>query len=201
MVLIVNHTSVVGHLPATGEILLTAEWPNPAGGERISMPLLIGEDRLLVSAGYGVGSRLYRLSPGPGEIVGETLWESLRLKSKFAPMVLHAGVVYGLDDGVLVALDPSTGERYWKRGRYGHGQMILVDDLLLIQAENGDIALVEARSDEHRQLGRLPALSGKTWNPPALSGNLLLVRNNLEAACFELPTVRQDEVAATEGIP
>ena len=103
-------------------------------------------------------------------------------------MVLHEGVVYGLDDGVLVALDPETGERLWKRGRYGHGQMILVQDLLLIQAENGDVVLVEATPEEHRELSRFTPLQSKTWNPPALSGRLLLVRNNLEAACYELPT-------------
>jgi hypothetical protein len=28
--------------------------------------------------------------------------------------------------------------------------------------------------------------SGKTWNPIALAGDLLLVRNDLEAACLRL---------------
>jgi outer membrane protein assembly factor BamB len=105
-------------------------------------------------------------------------------------MVLHNGVVYGLDDGVLVSLDPETGERRWKGGRYGHGQMILVGDSLLIQAESGELVLVEANPERHRELARFSALGGKTWNPPALSGRLLLVRNNREAACYRLP-VRQ----------
>jgi hypothetical protein len=30
-------------------------------------------------------------------------------------------------------------------------------------------------------------LNGKTWNPPALAGDLLLVRNDQEAACYRLP--------------
>jgi len=151
------------------------------------MPLVIGEDRVLVSAGYGVGSRMFRVSRRTDGYEVELLWDSRRLKSKFAPMVFHDGVVYGLDDGVLVALDPETGERLWKSGRYGHGQLILVGDLLLIQAENGDVVLVEASAQEHRELGRFAALSGRTWNPPALSGRLLLVRNDFEAAVYELP--------------
>jgi outer membrane protein assembly factor BamB len=120
----------------------------------------------------------------------ELIWESRRLKSKFAPMVYHDGAIFGLDDGVLVALDPETGERLWKRGRYGHGQFVLVGDLLLIQTEDGDVVLVEATSDGHRELASLTALTDKTWNPPALAGRMLLVRNSREAAAYELPLLR-----------
>ncbi len=185
-VLIVNQTSVAGHDPATGEQLWSHQWPDP-GGEKITPPLPLGDDRLLVSAGYGVGSRLLRIEPAGDRFAVELVWESPRLKSKFAPLVTREGTVYGLDDGVLTALDPATGERRWKAGRYGHGQLLLVDDLLLIQAENGDVVLVEASPRGHRELARLAALEGKTWNPPALSGRRLLVRNNREAACYELP--------------
>jgi outer membrane protein assembly factor BamB len=106
-------------------------------------------------------------------------------------MVFHDGVIYGLDDGVLVALDPEDGERLWKRGRYGHGQFVLAGDLLVIQTEDGDVVLVEANPEEHRALATLAALPGKSWNPPALSGGLLLVRNNREAAAYELPRARR----------
>ncbi len=184
-VLIVNGKSVAGHDPASGEMLWREPWNLP--GERISMPLVLGDDRLLVSAAYGVGSRMLELArEGEGFRV-EELWESRRLKSKFAPLVQRDGVVYGLDDGVGVAIDPATGERLWKGGRYGHGQLILVGDLLLITTEKGDVVLVEATPEEHRELSRLEVFDSKTWNPPALSGNLLLVRNNLEAACYQLP--------------
>ena len=184
-VLVVNQTSVAGHDPLDGTLLWREAWPEP--GERITPPLRIADDLLLVSAGYGVGSRLLRIVAEAGSFAVSEVWRSPRLKSKFAPMVLREGVVYGLDDGVLTAIDPATGERLWKRGRYGHGQMILVGDLLLIQAENGEVVLVEATAEGHRELARLAALDGKTWNPPALSGRRLLVRNNSEAACYELP--------------
>jgi outer membrane protein assembly factor BamB len=184
-IVVVNQKSVAGHDPATGELLWRAPWPDP--GERITPPLRIGADRLLVSAGYGVGSRLLQLVARDRGYAVLERWRSPRLKSKFAPMVARDGVVYGLDDGVLTALDPATGERLWKAGRYGHGQIILVGDHLLIQAENGDLALVEADPAEHRELARLAALDAKTWNPPALAGGYLLVRNDREAVCYELP--------------
>ena len=180
-ILIVNASSFSGYDPATGEELWRETWKIP--GERISMPLVVGGDRLLVSAGYGVGSRLFRV--GPAGL--EELWESRRLKSKYAPIFYHRNTIFGLDDGILVAIDPATGERRWKRGRYGHGQMILAGEDLLVLTEKGDVVLVEASPEEHRELARLPALSDKTWNPPAISGRYLLVRNHHEAVCYELP--------------
>ncbi|MDX1644042.1 MAG: PQQ-binding-like beta-propeller repeat protein [Thermoanaerobaculia bacterium] len=187
-VLVVNQRSVAGHDPATGRRLWSIPWDT--GGEKVTPVLPLSEDLVLVSAGYGQGSRLLRLLPedpqGSSYRV-EEVWESRRLKSKFAPMVVHEGVVYGLDDGVMVALDPETGERLWKAGRYGHGQLILVGELILVTTEKGDVVLVEATPEEHRELGRFEAFDSKTWNPPALAGNLLLIRNNREAAAYELP--------------
>lgn len=185
-IVMVNQVSVTGHDPETGRVLWKTDWP---GNEaKVAMPLALDGDRVLVSAGYGVGSRLLRvMADGGAGLAVEELWESRRLKSKFANMVHHEGTVYGFDDGVLTALDPATGERRWKSGRYGHGQLILVDDLLLIQTEQGAVVLVEANPEERRELASLPALDSKTWNPPALSGRRLLVRNNHEAVCYELP--------------
>ena len=101
--------------------------------------------------------------------------------------VTQDGYIYGLDERILTCIDLQTGNRAWKRGRYGHGQLILAEDLLLIQAESGDVALVEASPDSFRELTRFEALADRTWNHPVLAGSILLVRNDREAACFELP--------------
>jgi outer membrane protein assembly factor BamB len=137
--------------------------------------------------GYGIGSKLYRVQDGGGAWRAEVVWESPRLKSKFGNLIAHEGSVYGLDDGVLTCLDPATGERRWKGGRYGHGQLLLVGGLLLVQTEEGEVVLVEPSPEAHRELTRFAALEGKTWNPPALAGALLVVRNDREAAAYELP--------------
>jgi outer membrane protein assembly factor BamB len=186
-VLIFNQRSVAAHDPATGAVL----WEHPWPGEQpnVSQPLPLSADRVLFSAGYGVGSKVFAVAQGEGGTLRASLvWESPRLKSKFANMVLHAGSVYGLDDGVLACLDPANGERRWKDGRYGHGQLILVEDLLLVQTEEGEMVLVQPNSSALTELSRFAALDGKTWNPPALAGPVLVVRNDLEAAAYELPT-------------
>jgi outer membrane protein assembly factor BamB len=184
-ILVLNTASVSGHDPATGAVLW--EHPFPREQPNVALPLLLDPSRLLVSAGYGVGSKAYRVSE-EGEALRVTLeWESPRLKSKFANLLLHEGFVYGLDDGVLTCLDPSNGERRWKSGRHGHGQLLLVAGLLLVQTEEGELVLVDPSPDAYRELTRFQALDSKTWNPPALAGPLLLVRNDREAAAYELP--------------
>ncbi len=76
--------------------------------------------------------------------------------------------------------------RKWKDGRYGHGQLMLVDDLLLVQTEPGPVALVEANPTAYREVAKLAALHSKTWNNPALAGDILLLRNDQEMVCYKL---------------
>ncbi len=184
-IVIFNRASVAGHAVETGEVLWSYPWS--ARQPNVALPVAVGDDRLLVSSGYGEGSRLLRIEPEAEGLVARLEWESPRLKAKFTNVVVHEGFVYGLDDGVMVCLDPATGERCWKRGRYGHGQVILAGDLLLIQTEDGDVVLLEPNPDEPRELGRFTAFDDKTWNCPALVGRYLLLRNHREAALFELP--------------
>lgn len=185
-VLILNGRSVAAHDPASGAVLW--EHPFPSEQPNVTMPEPLPGDRVLVSVGYGIGSKLYQVARAEGgEWKASLVWESPRLKSKFANLVVRGGYVYGLDDGVLTCIDPATGERRWKAGRYGHGQLILAGGLLLVQSEEGELVLVDPSPDGLRELTRFQALDGKTWNPPALAGKLLLVRNDKEAAAYELP--------------
>ena len=63
--------------------------------------------------------------------------------------------------------------------------------LLLLMAEDGDVVLLDPQPDARRELTRFTALSGKTWNPPALAGRYLVVRNDREAACYRLPVLEK----------
>ena len=86
--------------------------------------------------------------------------------------------------------DLETGKRNWKKRRrpeLGHGQIILVGDKILALSESGELVLIAADAKKYRELAKLQAIEGVTWNNPALSGQYLLVRNAEEAACFELP--------------
>jgi len=185
-VLIFNAGGVSAHDPVTGVALWRYHWPG--GHPHVSTPVVLSDDRLLVSSGYGIGSEMLRVQKDSnGKLGAGRIWKSNRLKAKFTNLVFRDGFIYGLDDGIMVCLDAANGDLKWKQGRYGHGQEILVGDLLLISAESGEVILMEPNPREPLELGRFPALNGKTWNPPALAGQYLLVRNDKEAACYRLP--------------
>jgi hypothetical protein len=109
------------------------------------------------------------------------------MKTKFTNAVFYEGHVYGLDDSILSCVEVDTGNRKWKGGRFGHGQILRVGDVLLVQAEKGDIHLVAFNTTKFEPLTRRNGLADKTWNNPALFGQLLLIRNNQQAVCLRLP--------------
>ena len=187
-IVVLNDSTVAAHDPANGVVFWEHAWP--PGSEHVAQPLLLPGDRVFVSTGYGVGGKLLRVvDDGAGGVQVELVWESRGLKAKLSDPVHRDGFIYGLDDGILAAVDVVEGRRLWKRGRYGHGQILLVGDLLLLQAENGDVALVEANPEAYREWGRIPVLGGKTWNHMALAGPYLVVRNDRHAACLKLPVL------------
>jgi len=186
----VNETSVSGHRIEDGKLLWDYPWPGASNGAaNVSQPVAVSNELLLLSKAYGGGATLLKLSKDSSEA-----WKCEKvcanngvLKTKFTNVVLHAGCAFGLSDGILECVDLATGERKWKAKRYRHGQIMLVGEYLLIVAEDGNVAFAKADPNEFKEIYKFQALEGMTWNNPALAGDLLLVRNSEQAACYRLP--------------
>jgi len=188
-IVFLNGAGTNGIAPADGQVLWNHPWPEP--GISILQPALTADGGLLIAEGEmmrGKGVQRLAVANGPGGWTVAEVWTSRGLKPYFNDYVVHNGHAFGFDGSILACIDLQDGERKWKGGRYGNGQLVLLPDqnLLLVLSEEGDLALVSATSDQFRELGRIPGIEGKTWNHPALAGDELLVRNGQEMAAFRL---------------
>jgi len=183
-VLLLSEAGVTSVAPAGGRVLWEHAWP----GHPIVQPALTGEGDVLISVSAESGTRRLAAGLGSEGWTVEERWTSGRLKPYFNDFVVHDGHAFGFDGRILACVDVESGERKWKGGRYGNGQLVLLpdQDLLLVVSEEGELALVGATPDRFTELARFPAIEGKTWNHPVLVGDVLLVRNDREMAAFRL---------------
>jgi outer membrane protein assembly factor BamB len=184
--LVVTRNRAVGLSVTDGKLLWQFPWVVLQGNRNIAQPVMAGTNRVFLSAGYGTGCALVEVNRKANAFTTREIWRNKNLKNKFSSSVMHDGFLYGLDEDILTCLDGMTGERRWKDGRYGYGQVVLASGHLIVLCGNGDLALVKATPEAHRELCRFRAIEGKTWNHPAIGGGFLLVRNNAEMACFDL---------------
>jgi len=198
-IIIVNEDSVTGHDAGTGKVLWRQGWAGTTyGNPSVSQPVALPPNRVFLSKSYGVGSGLYELTPtGDGTFSSKQIWQSYRvMRTMFTNVVVKDGYVYGLSDGILESIDLETGSRMWKGGRYGHGQILLVGDVILVLTEDGELVMVRAAPDAANEvLGRFHVLDGTTWNTFALYGSYVLVRNAQEAAAYKLEETILNDVA------
>lgn len=206
-ILSVNEDAVTAHRAEDGEVLWEHPWlGNSDTNASSSQPMPVGGDRVLLSKGYGEGAELIEISADEsGRLTSETVWKNKSvLRTKMCNVVIRDGFAYGLNEGILQCIEVKTGKSKWKKRRtpkFGHGQIILVGDVILVLSELGEVILFEASPKKYRELASMPAIEGITWNNPALAGRMLLVRNAEEAACFELPLRGGDAVAASQLAP
>jgi hypothetical protein len=192
-VLLMRGARTISVSPTDGKLL----WDYSGGPPAASMvqPALTPEGDVLVAAGDamgGTGIRRVAVKREGDQWKVEERWHSRGLKPYFSDYVVHKGHAFGFDGAIMSSINLADGERNWKGGRYGNGQLLLLpdQDVLLIISEEGELALVSATPDKFTELARFPALSGKTWNHPVLIRDVLVVRNGEEMAAFRLSSPR-----------
>lgn len=184
-IVVVSASRVVGLAPENGALLWEYAWDTDSG-INVSQPIMVDRNRFFISSGYGKGAALVEVKGSGNSFTASTIWENNNMKNKFNSSVLYNGYVYGLDEGILVCLDVNNGERKWKDGRYGYGQIILAGSHLIVTSDKGDVALVKATPSAYTEVARFTAVQGQTWNYPAIANGRLLVRNSNEMAAYDI---------------
>ncbi len=173
-VLLFDADCVAGYDPKDGKRLWKFDWPG-FNGINVAQPLVLSDDRVFVSRSYVKDSAtaMLKVAYADGAWSVKPVWDNMKLRCKFTSPVFYQGYIYGLDEGILDCIEASSGKRKWRDGRYGHGQILLSGDLILILSESGKLVLVQATPDAHHELGIIQALEGdKTWNHLALANGV-----------------------------
>jgi outer membrane protein assembly factor BamB len=186
LVFMLSNAGLVCLDPATGKEALNYAWKFI--NYRALQPHVLGDDTILLATGMSTGTRAIRVTRAGDRLAVEAIWTSRNLKPDFTDFVIYQGYAYGVDGALFTCVDLKTGERRWKSGRYGKGQVVLLENsgLLLVGGEQGQVVLLRADPDEHVEVASFKALEGKTWNHPVVVGDRLFVRNSQEAAGYRL---------------
>jgi outer membrane protein assembly factor BamB len=187
-VLMWSDQGIVAMNVADGKIRWEREVGPASGMPRSLQPHTTADCQLVVASEGQAGAAMIDLKKEGETWQSNQRWSTTRFRPSFNDFVVKDDYLYGIDGGALCCVNLKDGQRTWRKGRYGAGQLLLLDDqaLLLVACETGEVALVAAKPDAHQELGRFQAIEGKTWNHPAIANGLLFVRNGEEMACFSL---------------
>ena len=142
-IVVTDDIGVSGYESDSGQLLWEHDWVvTPMA--RVTQPLVVG-NTVYLGTGYGNGTRRIDVSFKEGVWAAEKSWTA-KLKPYFNDAVYHDGHIYGFDGPIMMCINAESGRKEWKRGRFGHGQVLLLKDqeLLLVISEKGELILVRA---------------------------------------------------------
>ena len=167
-VVLLTGTGLISVAPTNGMVLWEHEWP----GSAIVQPALTANGDVLTGMS-GAGTRRLSVTHKASGWRVEERWTSTGLKPYFNDFVVHKGHAFGFDGSILACIDLEDGQRKWKGGRYGNGQLVLLpdQDVLLVLSEDGELALVgNHREAAEPRDSRARATSGTTRLLATFSG-------------------------------
>lgn len=195
--LIATDAGLTSFEPASGRVLWHDDWDTGGQIARIVQPAVIGESDVLLGTAFEKGTRRVHITYDGSNWITDNAWESMAFKPYYNDFVVHNGNLYGFNGSFLTCFGLDNQKIKWKERGYGNGQVLLLPDqnLLVVLTEKGEVALVAADPSGRKELARIPAIDGKTWNHPVIAHGRLYVRNGTEMACFELEPKKADAPA------
>ena len=143
-----------------------------------AQPLRLGDDRVLISAGYGVGLHALKLPSL------EPIWQKEGLLDCHYSSPVSGGqaVIFGFDGRqemgqTLRCVDVEAREKRWQSDVVPGGTLIRVGAQLLVVTEQGELWVVAASSDRLEVLHRVQILGANHRSHPAYADGLLFARD------------------------
>jgi len=188
--------------PDAGSLLWeTTEWDHAVVAPS---PVMMGGGRIFLTAGYGAGSAMLRVSAKEEGFAVErpfVLDREVFACEQQTPVFYggHLFAVLPKDAGQyrqqLVCLRPD-GEVVWRSGkaeRFGLGPFMVADGKILVLDDSGFLTVARATAAGYEKLGRAKVVDGRDpWGPMALASGKLLLRDSRRLVCLDLRAEREE---------
>lgn len=184
--------------PTDGNIAFEFPWRSRMNASVNAATPLIEGDLVFLSASYGTGAVLLRLSSGPSplNLQPSTIWSGDDILSDhYATSILHNGFLYGIhgraDPGFeprpsLRCVELKTGKVRWQTEETGPATLTYADGQLLILTETGELLRVPASPKEFKIIARAQILGFGTRAFPALANGHFYARSKDTLTCLRL---------------
>jgi outer membrane protein assembly factor BamB len=190
-VIFLQQSGLVSIDPKTGKTL----WKQPyASATAIAPSPAVSDDMIYVSIGYSVGGGAFKVSKNGETWNIQQVWRTPRLNMNWwSTAVIKDGYIYSIhgrgDDrnAPLQCVDLQTGEVKWSGPPAGGGEILVVDDKLIVQAGGtGTLHLVQPDPTGYKEISKAQPLDGRAWGWPAFSKGVFVYRTNTEAIALDM---------------
>jgi outer membrane protein assembly factor BamB len=183
-------SGLVSIIPETGEVLW--KQPFPYSVSTAASPV-VEKDIVYCSAGYGVGAGVYRITKNGDKFSSTQIWRMPGGDvNHWSTPVIQGDYIYGLfgfkqfKTMPLKCIELATGREVWSKPGFGQGGLVMVGDDLLIQADTGQLVLVEATPKAYHALAIARPLGGKCWTMPVVADGKIYTRSTKQGVCLDV---------------
>lgn len=183
--------SVAGVAAKDGKLVWRVDFP---GRVAVIPTPIVRDNRVFVTAGYGVGCKLVEI--GPDNSVNE-VYRNTNLANHHGGAILVGDHVYGHSDrSGWTCLDFQTGEVAWQeKGKLGKGAIACADGMFyLLDEKSGEVVLIEVNPGAWSEKGRFKLdpqstirnPKGGIWSHPVISNGKLYLRDQDLIHCYDI---------------
>jgi outer membrane protein assembly factor BamB len=181
---------VFGLNPHNGDL----QWQVPFRadyGISVATPVWCPGNLLFVSAEYGAGSKMIRLTRNGMQTTATEVWTSNRLRLHNGNAMWVDGVLYFTSGGkgsqaILSAVEAATGKILWQERSIQKATFVWADGKLITLDQDGILMLANPSPKGFQVNARAELLTNLSWTPPVLVGTKLYIRDRRSIMAVEL---------------
>ena len=148
-------------------------------------PLLVGENKIFVSSGYGHGSEMIEVSGNDAKIV----WKDKSSDNHFQGATLYEGRIFSSGGGKLSCFNPKDGTEMCKvEGAKKTSFCITPVGMITYDENGGNVMLVDVKSCPCKVISsfKINYGEGPHWSSPVVSDGILYLRHGKGVAAFDI---------------